>query len=160
MSGIVGRLLHEFAVTISVAILVSGFVSLTLTPMLCSRFLKSRHRSEAWTVYTGSRRVFSTGWPAAYDCTLKSVLRHRLATMCVSVLVLVAHRLSVHVYPQRLYPQPGYRADLRHHRSRPGHLVRLHGRSISRPSTEIIYEGPQCRIDDVFRRRAVRRRGQ
>ncbi len=43
MSGIVGRLLHEFSVTIVVAILISGFVSLTLTPMLGSRFLKSEH---------------------------------------------------------------------------------------------------------------------
>ena len=45
MGGIVGRLLHEFAVTITVAILISGFVSLTLTPMLCSRFLPSAGRS-------------------------------------------------------------------------------------------------------------------
>ena len=44
MSGIVGRLLHEFSVTIVVAILISGFVSLTLTPMLGSRFLKHDHR--------------------------------------------------------------------------------------------------------------------
>ena len=47
MGGIVGRLLHEFAVTIGVAILVSGFVSLTLTPMLCSRFLKPPHAQQA-----------------------------------------------------------------------------------------------------------------
>src|SRR5438093_7058321 len=44
MGGIIGRLLHEFAVTIGVAILVSGFVSLSLTPMLCSRFLKSHEQ--------------------------------------------------------------------------------------------------------------------
>ena len=43
MGGVVGRLLHEFAVTIGVAILVSGFVSISLTPMLCSRFLKPPH---------------------------------------------------------------------------------------------------------------------
>ena len=43
MGGIVGRLLHEFAMTIGVAILVSGFVSISLTPMLCSRFLKPPH---------------------------------------------------------------------------------------------------------------------
>ena len=46
MSGIVGRLFHEFAVTIAAAILVSGFVSLTLTPMLCARFLKGGHHGE------------------------------------------------------------------------------------------------------------------
>ncbi len=48
MGGIVGRLLHEFAVTIGVAILVSGFVSISLTPMLCSRFLKPPHAAAAW----------------------------------------------------------------------------------------------------------------
>ena len=47
MGGIVGRLLHEFAVTIGVAILVSGFVSISLTPMLCSRFLKPPHSAAA-----------------------------------------------------------------------------------------------------------------
>ena len=47
MGGVVGRLLHEFAVTISAAILVSGFVSISLTPMLCSRFLKPPHDAEA-----------------------------------------------------------------------------------------------------------------
>ena len=47
MGGIVGRLLHEFAVTIAVAILVSGVVSVTLTPMLCSRFLQAAARSDA-----------------------------------------------------------------------------------------------------------------
>ena len=47
MGGIVGRLLHEFAVTIGVAILVSGFVSISLTPMLCSRFLKPPHATDA-----------------------------------------------------------------------------------------------------------------
>ena len=47
MGGIVGRLLHEFAVTIGVAILVSGFVSISLTPMLCSRFLQAAARAEA-----------------------------------------------------------------------------------------------------------------
>ena len=47
MGGIIGRLLHEFAVVIMMAVLVSGFVSLTLTPMLCSRFIKPQHEPEA-----------------------------------------------------------------------------------------------------------------
>src|SRR6185436_771896 len=58
MGGLVGRLLHEFAVTIGVAILVSGFVSLTLTPMLCSRFLKAHAEERAHgRFYTASERV-------------------------------------------------------------------------------------------------------
>ena len=55
MGGIVGRLLHEFAVTIGVAILVSGFVSISLTPMLCSRFLKPPHDAAARLVLQRDR---------------------------------------------------------------------------------------------------------
>ena len=59
MGGLLGRLLHEFAVTIGVAILVSGFVSLTLTPMLCSRFLKPHDDQKRGRFYEASERVFA-----------------------------------------------------------------------------------------------------
>ena len=55
MGGIVGRLMHEFAVTIAAAILVSGLVSLTLTPMLCSRFLKPPHSIKHGRIYNADR---------------------------------------------------------------------------------------------------------
>ena len=58
MGGIVGRLLHEFAVTIGVAILVSGFVSISLTPMLCSRFLKPPHAQKHGRFYNATERMF------------------------------------------------------------------------------------------------------
>ena len=58
MGGIVGRLLHEFAVTIGVAILVSGFVSISLTPMLCSRFLKPPHAQKHGWLYNATERMF------------------------------------------------------------------------------------------------------
>ena len=58
MGGIIGRLLHEFAVVIGVAILVSGFVSLTLTPMLCSRFLKHSEKEKHGRFYNASRKGF------------------------------------------------------------------------------------------------------
>src|SRR5262249_5128759 len=57
MGGIVGRLLHEFAVTISVAILVSGFVSISLTPMLCSRFLTPPHAQRHGWFYKATERL-------------------------------------------------------------------------------------------------------
>ena len=60
MSGIVGRLLHEFSVTIVVAILISGFVSLTLTPMLGSRFLKHDHRARHGVAYRALEGGFNT----------------------------------------------------------------------------------------------------
>jgi HAE1 family hydrophobic/amphiphilic exporter-1 len=79
MGGVVGRLLHEFAVTIGAAVLVSGFVSLTLTPMLCSRFLRpptERHGR----LYAASERVFA-GMLRVYDATLRWVMRHPRTTM-------------------------------------------------------------------------------
>src|SRR5262244_1335591 len=60
MGGIVGRLLHEFSVTIGVAILASGFVSISLTPMLCSRFLKPHHGERHGRVYNAIEWVFKT----------------------------------------------------------------------------------------------------
>ncbi len=94
MGGIVGRLLHEFAVTIGVAILVSGFVSLSLTPMLCSRFLRPPRAERHGRLYAASERFFE-GMLRVYDGSLRWVLRHRLATMVVSGLLLVA---TVYLY--------------------------------------------------------------
>ena len=97
MSGIVGRLLHEFAVTITVAILISGFVSLTLTPMLCSRFLRHAESHEHGIFFRASERFFD-GLLAAYDATLRVVLRFRLVTLLASfVLIWVTARLFVEV---------------------------------------------------------------
>ncbi len=89
LGGILGRLLHEFAVTIGVAILVSGFVSLTLTPMLCSRFLRPPHEEKHGRAFN----VFERGYDALlhfYDVTLQFALRHRFSTMVVSFALLVA----------------------------------------------------------------------
>ncbi|MEN6486883.1 MAG: multidrug efflux RND transporter permease subunit [Syntrophobacteraceae bacterium] len=83
MGGLLGRLFHEFAVTIGTAILVSGFVSLSLSPMLCSRVLKHESEQRHGRLYTASERVF-TGMLHGYDVTLKTVLRHRFATLVLS----------------------------------------------------------------------------
>jgi HAE1 family hydrophobic/amphiphilic exporter-1 len=89
MGGILGRLLHEFAVTIGVAILVSGFVSLSLTPMLCSRFLRHSTAKKRGRLYMVSERFF-TRMLGTYERSLKFVLRHKRATMIVTGLTLVA----------------------------------------------------------------------
>ncbi|MEQ1898561.1 MAG: efflux RND transporter permease subunit [Vicinamibacterales bacterium] len=83
MGGIVGRLLNEFAVTIGVAILVSGFVSISLTPMLCSRFLKPPHTQKHGWLYNLFERMFDT-WLRVYDRTLRISLRYRAATLLFS----------------------------------------------------------------------------
>jgi HAE1 family hydrophobic/amphiphilic exporter-1 len=80
MGGILGRLLHEFAVTIIVAVLISGFVSLTLTPLLCSRMLKVERDQQHGRIYAFSERMFAA-MLAAYRGGLVWVLAHRRATM-------------------------------------------------------------------------------
>ena len=87
MGGILGRLLHEFAVTIGSAVLISGFVSLTLTPMLCSRFLRPPATVKHGRLYVVSERFFSA-MLNAYNWSLKVVLDHRLTTIIISALLL------------------------------------------------------------------------
>src|SRR5207253_3195426 len=70
MGGIIGRLLHEFAVVIAVSILVSGLVSLSLTPMLCSRFLKHTGREKHGGFYNATEKVFDS-WLKGYNWSLK-----------------------------------------------------------------------------------------
>ena len=103
MAGILGRLLNEFAVTIMAAILVSGFVSLTLTPMLGSRFLKAQHNQRHNRLYDASERVFDK-LLASYKWTLELVMKHRLTTMVVSGLVLVATVYLFMVIPKGFIP--------------------------------------------------------
>ncbi|HQG31746.1 MAG TPA: efflux RND transporter permease subunit [Deltaproteobacteria bacterium] len=88
MGGIVGRLLNEFAVTIVVAVLISGFVSLSLTPMLCSIFLKPGGEERHGKAYRASERFFD-GMKRGYEKSLGWVLRYRRATLAVSLLFLV-----------------------------------------------------------------------
>jgi hydrophobic/amphiphilic exporter-1 (mainly G- bacteria), HAE1 family len=87
MGGVVGRLLHEFAVVIGAAVIVSGIVSLTLTPMLCSRFLKEPSRSHG-PLYRAFERFFD-GMLRTYDWTLRWVLRHRIVTLAALALTVV-----------------------------------------------------------------------
>ena len=87
MAGIVGRLLHEFSVTIAVAILISGFISLTFTPMLGSRFLRMNHDVRHGRIYQALESGFN-GMASAYDRTLQAVLRHQFATLMAGVLLL------------------------------------------------------------------------
>ncbi|HKE83619.1 MAG TPA: efflux RND transporter permease subunit [Vicinamibacterales bacterium] len=103
MGGIVGRLLHEFAVTISAAILVSGFVSISLTPMLCSRFLRPPHVEGHSRLYNAFEWMFDR-WRNLYGWTLSLTLRHRVATMAVSLVLLVATGYLFVVTPKGFLP--------------------------------------------------------
>jgi HAE1 family hydrophobic/amphiphilic exporter-1 len=103
MGGIVGRLMHEFAVTIAAAILVSGLVSLTLTPMLCSRFLKPQHAEQHGVFYNAVERMFDS-WLRFYSFTLRGTLRFRGTTMLVSALMLAGTVYLFEVVPKGFIP--------------------------------------------------------
>jgi hydrophobic/amphiphilic exporter-1 (mainly G- bacteria), HAE1 family len=87
MGGLLGKLFHEFAITISVAILVSGFVSLSLTPMLCSRFLSSAP-TKPNLLYRGLEKGFDL-LQRGYAWTLRPVLKYRSLTIVLSLMILL-----------------------------------------------------------------------
>ncbi len=89
MGGIIGRLFHEFAVTIGAAILVSGVVSLTLTPMLCSRFLRPPGEAQHGSFYQASERVYDRVL-SLYERTLRWVMRHRGLALAASGAIFLA----------------------------------------------------------------------
>ena len=103
MGGIVGRLLNEFAVTISIAILISGFVSVSLTPMLCARWLKPGTHLRHGRAYMAIEHVFE--WSRrAYGRTLRTTLHHRWVTMAISVLLLATTVYLFRVIPKGFIP--------------------------------------------------------
>jgi HAE1 family hydrophobic/amphiphilic exporter-1 len=89
MGGIVGRLLHEFAVTIILTILISGFVSVTLTPMLCSRFMKAGKSAEHGRFYQWSEHTFDQV-QSSYERSLKWSIGHKGFIMGLFVISLLA----------------------------------------------------------------------
>jgi len=103
MAGIVGRLLHEFSVTIVVAILISGFVSLSLTPMLGSRFLRSERETRHGLLYRTLERghKLTERW---YELTLGIAMRFRLVTLGVALLMLVGTVYLFEIMPRGFIP--------------------------------------------------------
>ncbi len=104
MGGVLGRLLHEFAVTISAAILVSGFVSLTLTPMLCSRFLKPiDHEKRHGRFYVTMENAFQAGLNF-YRRTLQTSMHHRRLTMLVAATMMILTVVLLITIPKGFIP--------------------------------------------------------
>jgi len=103
MGGIVGRLLHEFAVTIGVAILVSGLVSISLTPMLASRFLRPPHAQRHGLVYNTIEKMFDS-WLRLYDWTLRASLRFHPVTMAISIALLIGTGYLFTLVPKGFLP--------------------------------------------------------
>jgi multidrug efflux pump len=103
MGDVVGRLFREFAVTLAITILVSAVVSLTLTPMMCSRILKHKPASEQSRFYHWSENIFNSVI-AFYGRTLQVVLRFRFITLMVTIGTLVATILLFIIVPKGFFP--------------------------------------------------------
>jgi len=103
MPGIIGRLFREFAVSIAVAIMLSGFISITLTPMLCSRILKGFHEKKQGRFYEITEHIINLGIKY-YGSTLRWVLNHRLMTLCFTALVLIGTALMFMKIPKGFLP--------------------------------------------------------
>jgi HAE1 family hydrophobic/amphiphilic exporter-1 len=104
MGGMVGRMFREFAVTISVAILISGFVSLTLTPMLCARVLKTHHEGEKQILILRIFEAVFRSWLRAYEWSLDRVLKYKSVTLTVTLVTLVLTGYFYYVIPKGLFP--------------------------------------------------------
>jgi hydrophobe/amphiphile efflux-1 (HAE1) family protein len=104
MGGIVGRLFREFAVTLSVAIAVSALVSLTLTPMMCSRMLRSEQHVKHGRLYLASEHAFDA-MLAFYERGLRWALRHRITMLVITALTVAANVMLFAYVPKGLFPQ-------------------------------------------------------
>ena len=103
MGGILGRLFHEFAVTIGAAILISGFISLTLTPMMCSRFLKHLTEKKHGYLFNLFERFFH-GMLDVYKVCLRWSLAHRRLVMIFSAAILLATVYLFEIIPKGFIP--------------------------------------------------------
>ena len=103
MGDVVGRLFREFAVTLSITILISAVVSLTLTPMMCARLLRYRREAEQGNFYRVSQRAFDRTI-AAYGRTLRWVLNHQPATLGVAAGTLLFTIVLYVVVPKGFFP--------------------------------------------------------
>ncbi len=104
MGGIVGRLFHEFAATVSIAVLASAFFSLTLTPVLCSLFLKSAHEQHKNRLNQAAERGFAAVL-RAYDRGLGFVFRHQFATLVVTLILVAATGYLYVAIPKGFVPE-------------------------------------------------------
>ena len=105
MGGIVGRVFREFAVTVSVAIIVSGFVSLTLTPMLCARVLRAHDATKRPNVVLRVFEAMFNSWLRAYEWTLDWVLARKFLMLLVTLATLGGTVYLYMIVPKGFFPQ-------------------------------------------------------
>ena len=143
MGDVVGRLFHEFAITLAVTIVISAIVSLTLVPMMCAKLL--RHRPEAARSKFDLKSEQGFNWVIGrYDRALSVVLDHQPLTLLVAVITLGADRPALHRGPQGLLPGAGHRRVAGHLGGLADRVLRRHGRTPT---------GPRRRHPQGYRRR-------
>ena len=106
MGGVVGRVFREFAVTMTVAIVISAFVSLTLTPMLCARMLRAHQEGKSRTSCSVCSRPMFQGWLRAYEWTLDRVIRFKAVTLAITLATIAGTVWAVHRDPEGLHSRP------------------------------------------------------
>ena len=160
MSGIIGRLFREFALTVTASIAVSALVSLTLAPMMCSRFMKREPETHG-SVY----RAIESGFTAMlnfYRRTLDIVLRNQPITLCVFFATMALTRGHGDLDPEGLFSDPGHRPDPRLCRGRAGNLAgtddapdahrrRRHPGRSRRPGFRLVYRRRRQRAVGQYR---------
>ncbi len=104
MGGMVGRVFREFAVTIAVAIIVSGFVSLTLTPMLCARVLRTHHQGEKQNIVLRMFEAMFRGWLRGYEWSLDKVIARKSLVLLVTFATLGATIWLYIIIPKGFFP--------------------------------------------------------
>lgn len=103
MGGLIGRLFNEFAMTITIAILISGFISLTLTPMLCSRFLKVDHHATSKGLFAWSEQAFDTMF-SLYRWSLGKALEGRRLVLATFFILLIVTTFMFGIVPKGFMP--------------------------------------------------------
>jgi HAE1 family hydrophobic/amphiphilic exporter-1 len=107
MGGVVGRVFREFAVTISIAIIISGFVSLTLTPMLCARVLRGHdphdHEKKPFFLLRWFESMFN-GWLRGYEWTLDKAIKYKPVTLAITIATLIGTGWLYYIYPKGFFP--------------------------------------------------------
>ena len=132
MPGVIGLLFHEFAVVVGIAVLVSAVVSLTLVPMLASRYRDATCRSKRRAAACAGRAWFERGFDrvlAVYERTLDWALQHRRTVLGWRCGTFVATAALFIAMPKGFFPERGHRPGAGHRRGRRGHFLPRHGRA-------------------------------
>ncbi len=143
MGGIIGRLFREFAITMTMTIVVSAFVALTLSPTMCALFLRDEKHAKHGRLYMVIERAFDR-LLAGYTRGLDFCLDHKRATLAVFLVTLACDRRALHRHSEGILSAAGHRHHLGPLRWTPGYFVQRNGAPPACPA-RCRRERPGCR---------------